>query len=149
MFRNIISLGRLPTRSLSTLTEPTTKTPSRIRAVFFGFLGGMAVSSASGYLFISDQVNDMNAAMRADLKRISQSVTQLQDNTDKVEALLREVEKLKSDTAKKTDFSELQEQVTKEKADLNIALAEHKHDIHTAQAQIFEDMKYIRYLAER
>lgn len=49
--------------SASVVTETTAKAPSRIRAVFFGFLAGVTSATVGGYFVMEDEIKVLCCAL--------------------------------------------------------------------------------------
>jgi len=113
------------------------KAPSRVRAVFFGFLGGVAVSSAVGLFKLNDRINAAADQVLVSVRSLGDDVGQLASATEKIEALEREIQNLKKDAVRRDEVRGLLEQVTKEKADMDVALSTHKREVMLAQEQMF------------
>ena len=75
---------------------------------------------------------------------LGKNVEQLAGVAEEVHALRREIEHLKKDAAKQSDFRTLVEDFTKEKDSLEVEFAVHKGTVETEQAKMFSAIKVLQ-----
>eukprot|EP00040_Diaphanoeca_grandis_P010264 m.52487 g.52487 ORF g.52487 m.52487 type:complete len:172 (-) comp21615_c1_seq2:392-907(-) len=108
------------------MLERTEKQPSRIRAVFFGFLAGLATSSSVGYYFFRDEILQTESAVVKEMQALAASVESVASSVEKIEKVQSELNSLKAQVTKKEDLELLRLQFEQEKDHLELTLAEHK-----------------------
>eukprot|EP00041_Stephanoeca_diplocostata_P028369 m.802561 g.802561 ORF g.802561 m.802561 type:complete len:173 (-) comp23362_c0_seq3:1796-2314(-) len=121
----------------SVVTETATKPPSRIRAVFFGFLAGVASATVGGYFVLEDEIKVTAAQLKTSVQSINEEIEKVSGWLEAVESLAAEVTWLKSNAARREELAKLAEDVKAEREELELTMAQHKKLVHDAQTEMF------------
>ena len=128
-----------PTKAAeSILLESTKKPPSRIRAVFFGFLAGISFSCGVGYIYLTDDINAASVQLQKNVRALTGQVQKVADSLSRVDHLETELAALRAEAARNADFKALREDMLAEKDALRVALAEHKASVWEAQEEMYK-----------
>jgi hypothetical protein len=126
------------------LESGVTGAPSRIRAVFFGFLAGLSTAMGTGFYLMRGEIQQSSAALRTNVDVIGEGVFTVAENLKKIDLLTLELTRLKKDVARNEDLQELKTALQKERDELSIQLSEHKARVNTQQKELYEVIEQLR-----
>eukprot|EP00049_Salpingoeca_infusionum_P007954 m.128416 g.128416 ORF g.128416 m.128416 type:complete len:168 (+) comp13870_c0_seq1:2043-2546(+) len=123
------------------LMEPVAKPPSRIRAVFFGFLAGVTASCGVAYALLTDDIKTSSSALTSSVKALEAEVNQIGSRLAQLDRLDREVSSLEVRCAKRSDIEDIAQRFQKTATHFDSSLEQHKTAVWETQRQLFEALK--------
>mmetsp|Transcript_31939 Transcript_31939/g.83705 ORF Transcript_31939/g.83705 Transcript_31939/m.83705 type:complete len:160 (-) Transcript_31939:206-685(-) len=125
-------------RALSTaeahgLVEQAPARPSRVRAVFFGFLAGMSTTSFTGWYWLQDEIHAATTELKDGASEVHHEISKISSWMSRMDALTSEVERLKNEGVRRDELRAMHEAMKDERAWLETQLGQHKAQVLEAQ----------------
>eukprot|EP00043_Microstomoeca_roanoka_P010008 m.95291 g.95291 ORF g.95291 m.95291 type:complete len:173 (+) comp14761_c0_seq3:158-676(+) len=120
------------------LLEVSKKQPSRIRAVFFGFLVGVTASGGVAYGMLTEDIERSAAQLNKSVEALGSQVTKMASALEKVETLEQQLQALRTKVATRAEVDALINQVQDHKDELAMTLSQHKAAVWEAQDEMFK-----------
>ncbi|KAI8369229.1 uncharacterized protein BYT42DRAFT_583592 [Radiomyces spectabilis] len=115
-------------RAFSTEAEETGKMTT-FRGGVLGFLFGVTVTGAAGYYYLLEEYNNASAALSKSVDELQESTEKVRNYARRIEAIDRDVSKLKESTASLQQLHELRAEFRKLYDTLNLEHLELKTHI--------------------